>query len=100
MESSNDEHEIDINLLHDLGRSSGLAFEQIYQKYAAVLLRAAQHNIPSRVDCEEIVQDVFVSLWERRESLEIVSLRAYLLKAVRYKIIRYFQHRKVRLPKK
>lgn len=38
-------------------------------------------------DAEEVVQEVFVSLWERRHSLEISgSLDAYLNTAVRYRI--------------
>ena len=38
-------------------------------------------------DAEEVVQEVFVSLWERRHSLEINgSLGAYLHTAVRYRV--------------
>jgi RNA polymerase sigma-70 factor (family 1) len=72
------------------------AFATIYQEYASSLYNFARKNIDSSEDCEEIVQDIFVSLWSRREELgHIDSLKAYLFSMIRYKIIRYFQHKGV-----
>lgn len=45
---------------------------------------------------EEMVQDVFVSLWQRRVELEITSIKAYLFSSVRYHIIRFVKHEKVK----
>ncbi|HRE65758.1 MAG TPA: sigma-70 family RNA polymerase sigma factor [Cyclobacteriaceae bacterium] len=42
------------------------------------------------------MQDVFVSLWERREGLEVDSLRVYLFTSVKYKVIRYIKHQMVK----
>jgi RNA polymerase sigma-70 factor (family 1) len=86
----------DQELLSSLKAGVRSAFDTIYRGYASDLYRYARKNIPSSEDCEEIIQDVFVSLWERREELNIVSLRHYLFNAVRYKVIRYFQHEKVK----
>jgi RNA polymerase sigma-70 factor (ECF subfamily) len=71
------------------------AFETIYRRYASDLYRYARKNVPLKEDCEEMVQDVFESLWLRRENLRIDALRHYLLKSVRYKVIRYFRKRGV-----
>ncbi|HEX7014572.1 MAG TPA: RNA polymerase sigma-70 factor [Cyclobacteriaceae bacterium] len=71
------------------------AFEAIYRRYAAELYRYARKNVPIPEDCEEMVQDVFESLWIRHESLEVESLRHYLYKSVRYMVIRYIQHKGV-----
>jgi RNA polymerase sigma-70 factor (family 1) len=79
-----------------LTRGDPNAFEVIYNRYAADLFRYARKNIALKEDCEEIVQEVFVSLWERHESLHVLSLKYYLLKAVRYRVIRYMQHQKVK----
>ena len=68
------------------------AFDMIYRRYAKELFRYARKNISVKEDCEEIIQDVFVSLWARHETLRITSLRAYLINMVRYKMIRYFRH--------
>lgn len=68
------------------------AFELIYRKFAKDIYRYCANSIKEREECEEIVQDVFVSLWERREQLELDSLKAYLFISVKYKVIRYIKH--------
>ena len=72
------------------------AFEVIYRRYAKDLYRYARKNIAVAEDCEEIVQDIFTSLWTRHADLDIESPRHYLLTAVRFKIIRYFRHHAVK----
>lgn len=72
------------------------SFEIIYRKYAAPLYRFARKNIALKEDCEEIIQDIFVDIWARREKLDhVTNLESYLFRMVRYKIIRYFQHKGV-----
>ena len=66
------------------------AFEAIYRKYAVILVGFARRTVASREDCEEIVQEVFESLWKRRAEANIVELRPYLFRMVRNKIFRYF----------
>lgn len=73
------------------------AFQVIYKRYASDLFRYARKTIDVKEDCEEILQEIFTSLWERHESLRILSLKYYLLKAVQYKVVRYVQHRKTRM---
>ena len=71
------------------------AFEAIYRRYAGPLYRYARKNVTIPEDCEEMVQDIFVSLWVRRQTLLVESLSNYLLRSIRYMIIRYFSHRGV-----
>ena len=48
-------------------------------------------------NAEEIVQEVFVRLWEEHESIEIsISLRSYLLKLVQNKCIDLYRHNKIK----
>ena len=86
----------DAGLVARLSQADPLAFEEIYRQYSKDLYRFARKNIQSTEDCEEIIQDIFESLWRRRESLNVISLRHYLYNAVRYKVIRYFQHQSVK----
>jgi len=90
-------NQTDAELAALLSKGDRDAFEVIYRKYSPDLFRYARKNIDLKEDCEEIVQEVFTSLWERHESLHILSLRYYLLKAVRYKVIRYFQRNKIKM---
>lgn len=82
----------DADLVSRLKEGDSRAFASTYNKYASDLFRYVRNSISDKEDCEEIVQDVFVSLWERREELEIDSLKAYLFTSVKYKVIRYIKH--------
>lgn len=63
------------------------AFAALYDRYAQRLYRLAYQKTNSTDAAAEIVQDVFVSLWEKRQTLLISNLEHYLLSAVRYKVI-------------
>ncbi len=86
----------DVELVALLTAGDKKAFEAIYRKYARDLYRYARKNIPLKEDCEEIIQDIFESLWVRHETLQVKTLRSYLFNMVRYKVIRYCQHKTVK----
>ncbi len=86
----------DTELVTALTQSDRNAFEVIYRKYVHDLLEYARRNIAVQEECEEIVQEVFLSLWSRHQHLKIDSLRVYLFSMVKYMIVKYFQKQKVR----
>ena len=91
----------DAQLVSLLIEGDQLAFEVIYKKYVQELYAYLRKNIPVQEDCEEIIQEVFESLWQRRAKLQHVTgqegyLKGYLLQAVRYKVIRYFYKSKLK----
>lgn len=63
------------------------AFEEIYQRYWQKLLRSAQFKVRSKEIIEELLQDLFISLWEKREKVIIENLEAYLHTSLKYLII-------------
>jgi len=63
------------------------AFAAIYDYYWQPLIDFAYKRLKSLEDSEEVVQEVFINLFERRTTLEIhTSLNSYLKTAVRYKV--------------
>ena len=73
------------------------AFESIFKTYYEDLVKYSYQFIQLQAVSEEIVQDVFVSYWERRETVEIKSsLKSYLYRAVKNRTINYI---KLQLPK-
>lgn len=65
------------------------AFTEIYNRYWKKLFLVAAHKIKNLEEAEEIVQQIFVSLWNRRTSLKIsTSLSAYLSVSVKYSVIK------------
>lgn len=86
----------DTELVAALSQGEHGAFEGIYKRYAAKLFHHIQRNVSSRADAEEILHDIFETLWKNHRTLLIRSLGPYLFTMARHKIIRYFEHKKVK----
>jgi RNA polymerase sigma-70 factor (ECF subfamily) len=67
------------------------AFSALYERYWRQLFTAAYARLPDRAECEDIVHDIFLTLWTERSRLVIEKLPAYLASAVRYQAVRYKQ---------
>jgi RNA polymerase sigma-70 factor (ECF subfamily) len=66
------------------------AFTEVYNRYWKKLFSIAANKIQDLDDAEEIVQDIFVSLWKRREELGTIdTLSPYLAVSVKYRVIKY-----------
>lgn len=82
----------DQGLLYRLGDGDQEAFSLIYRRYWEELYVTAARTLRSRDGAADVVQDVFVSLWNRRCDLNITgSLVAYLHTSVRYECIHYIE---------
>ncbi len=58
-------------------------FLEIFDRYQALLLAYAFRKLQNREDAEDVVQEVFISIWKNRESLELkTNLSGYLYKSV------------------
>lgn len=83
-------------LLRQLGAGDRSAFRTIYDRYWDRLYKTARDKVLYPENAEEIVQDIFVDLWERRKILVIGDLEHYLFKAVKYKVLDYIRAQMVR----
>ena len=71
-------------------------FEQIYKQYWSRLYVYAFNVLRERELCEDIVQQVFTDLWERRHALQISDLNSYLFQSVKYQIFNHFRESRYR----
>ena len=77
-------------VLLKLLRQEGLeAFEEIYSRYWKRLYSMSYKRVQSREVSEELVQDIFASLWVAKNTVTIDNLSAYLFSAVKYKVINH-----------
>jgi len=83
----------EVGLLVRLTKGDELAFTEIYNLYWKKLMALAYSHIRDKFLAEEIVQEVFMSLWNRKDALEIKSLNAYLATAVKFSIFRHIASR-------
>src|SRR5688572_9143487 len=73
------------------------AFEQLFKTHFRGLHAYAMTILKDETMGEEVVQNVFYKLWEKRSLLEIeTSPKAYLYKAVYHDCLNYIKHKKVR----
>jgi RNA polymerase sigma-70 factor (ECF subfamily) len=74
-------------LLGLLSRGDEVAFTEIYERYWQKLFVIAYNRIKEIETAEDIVHDVFVSLWANREKVNIGSLENYLAVATKYTVL-------------
>jgi RNA polymerase sigma-70 factor (ECF subfamily) len=83
----------DANLLANLIAGDEQAFTEIYNRYWKKLIALAYSHTKDKYLAEEIVQEVFLSLWNRKKAVDIKSLNAYLATAVKFSIFKYVNSR-------
>lgn len=87
----------DIVLLQLIAHGDQSAFTVLYQRHWKPLFREALNVLRSQREAEDCVQEVFVSLWKRRNTVVITgTLSAYLHTAVRYKCFDRIEHDLIR----
>ena len=68
------------------------ALRQIFDRHYPLLLSDIYRLIPDESTCQDLAQELFVDLWNKRESLDIhTSLRAYLRRAAVNKSLNYIK---------
>jgi RNA polymerase sigma-70 factor (family 1) len=75
-------------LVHNLSKGNLLAFNSLYKEYSGRLYRFALGYLKSEPEAEELVQEVFTIIWERRKDLkEKLSFKSFLF-TIAFNIIR------------
>ena len=86
---------LDMMLLNGIRQNDSQAFELLFRKYYAPLCLFAASYTHDMDSARDIVQDLFVYLWENRATVCIEhSVKAYLVSAVRRNSIRFMQQRR------
>ncbi|MEC3908229.1 RNA polymerase sigma-70 factor [Tamlana sp. 2201CG12-4] len=70
---------------------------KIFDTYYESLVQYANRFLFSKDECEDLVQDIFVGLWEKESMFpDETSLKAYLYKITRNKCYNVIKHNKVK----
>ncbi len=87
----------DQQLLERMRHGDREAFTQLYNRYWDKTFAVALHRLGDEHEAEEVVQEVFLSIWQRRANIELThAVATYLSTAVKYKVINHLakQHRR------
>ena len=83
----------EIHLLERIRAGDSDAFDAVFRANYAALVGSAERILGRRDVAEEIVQDVMLELWRRRETLAVEdSLRGYLFRATRNRSLNHLRH--------
>ncbi len=79
----------DNDLLDLLREGNDEVFTEIFNRYWKPVLTVAANKTGDLDEAEDIVQDLFISLWKRRRDLQLTSsLGSYLAVSVKYKVLK------------
>ena len=78
----------ELDCLRRLKLGDERAFDALFRHYSALIYRFAYSYLKSRPEAEEIVQDCFLKIWEKREQLhDDVPLKGYLFTIAHHAIL-------------
>jgi RNA polymerase sigma-70 factor (ECF subfamily) len=76
-------------LLEAIRGNDEKAFAELFRRYWKYVYAIAYKRIRSEAETQEIVQDLFISLWNKRARLSVAHLPSYLYVSVKNKILNY-----------
>lgn len=83
-------------LLEALQKGSVQAFDYLYQTYSLRIYSNIYRMVKCQDTTQELLQDVFISVWERREEIDPeLSFKAYLYRISRNLVYNYFRRAKI-----
>lgn len=89
-------HLSDQQLLDAFKDGSESAFEAIHHRYFKRLYQHAFKMLGAEESAQDVVQEVFIALWTKRDSLDIhKSLPAYLYGSIRNRVLNTIEHNSV-----
>lgn len=84
-------------LLHTLSAGDEQVFEQVFKAHFKSLHAYAFTMLNNEAVAEEMVQQVFYRLWEKREQVDVhTSLKAYLYRAIHNESMNYLKHHAIK----
>ena len=75
-------------LLQYLRKGEEKAFTEIYNRYWEKLIAVGYYHTHDKQAAEDIVHEVMISLWTRKDELQIHSLHSYLATAVKFSVFK------------
>jgi RNA polymerase sigma-70 factor (family 1) len=71
--------------------SDETAFEELYDRYFKVLFNYIYSKVENQFVTQELVQELFVSIWTQRHNRSVQACRAYLFSIAKKSIISYYR---------
>ena len=67
------------------------AFASLFREHYTVLFRFGSKFTPDSELLEDCIQELFIELWQAKSRTPVLSVKAYLLKSLKYKLLKSFR---------
>ncbi len=85
--------EQDVKLFQLIKEGNELAYAEIYKKYRRDVFVAAFRILRNIHDAEDVTQEVFITLWNKRKGIDVnVAVRAYLTRMATNSCLNKLKH--------
>jgi RNA polymerase sigma-70 factor (ECF subfamily) len=85
----------DLDLMTLVSSDDRQAFEEIYRRYKRPLYAQAYRMLESDDEAKDVLQEVFLSLWNKRHEIVLkTGLSPYLMQSVKYRILNIISNKK------
>ncbi len=80
-------------LLQDIALGDSKAFDEVYRHYHGEITRYVLKFVKSTEQTEDLCQEIFLKVWEKRETLpNLQSFRAFLFTVSKNRVLDYLRH--------
>ena len=84
--------ELDRDLFLLVKKNDVKAFEELYKRHWPGLVNIACKKLNSKERAEDIVQNIFIDIYQRREKIDLaISLKNYLNQALKFKVLNEYR---------
>ncbi len=86
----------DTELIALLATGDQYAYTEIYNRYKRLLYTHAYQRLRNEQGVDDIIHDLFTTLWAKRETIDLkTNLAGYLYTSVRNRILDYISHKQI-----
>ncbi len=71
-----------------------LAFGELFNTYYPLLFQYGRKICPDTATLEDNIQELFTEIWQKKPSQPVLSVKAYLLQSLKYKLYKSFRNQK------
>lgn len=88
----------DIALWESFRRGDKEAFAALFREHYETLFRFGSKFTTDTELLEDCIQELFIELWQAKSRTPVLSVKAYLLKSLKYKLLKMFRKKGQTLP--
>ncbi len=83
----------DIVLWESFRKGDKDAFAALFRQHYETLFRYGNRMTADTEILEDSIQELFIELWQAKSGAPVLSVKAYLLKSLKYKLLKVFRQR-------